>query len=132
MSAYRITPTYNELRIEFDGNFAALDASNLERDIQRMITIMPMGRYNVLMNLCAMTAYDTGARDALVRIQKSFAAYAKRTAYVADRPNIRGMALWVAHLSGDDNAKAVATLDQVKEWWANQVGRIAEVRSASR
>ncbi|MBL9004221.1 MAG: hypothetical protein JNJ46_08245 [Myxococcales bacterium] len=129
-AAYRIKPIYNELRVEFDGSFSDSDAAELERELQRMISVMPVGRYNVLMDMMGMTNYSTSARDVLVRVQKSFAEFAKRTAYVANRPNIRGMALWVAHLSGDQNAKAVASHDQVKAWWGTSSGREAEIRRA--
>lgn len=129
-TAYRIKPIYNELRVEFDGPLGDSDAVELERELQRMISIMPVGRYNVLMDMMAMTNYSTAARDVLVRVQKSFAEFAKRTAYVANRPNIRGMALWVAHLSGDQNAKAVANADQAKDWWSGTSGREAEIRRA--
>lgn len=129
-AAYRIKPVYNELRVEFEGSFGDSDAADLERELQRMISIMPVGRYNVLMDMMGMTNYSTSARDVLVRVQKSFAEFAKRTAYVANRPNIRGMALWVAHLSGDQNAKALATVDQAKGWWAETIGREVDLRRA--
>lgn len=129
-AAYRIKPVYNELRVEFEGPFGDSDAADLERELQRMISIMPVGRYNVLMDMMGMTNYSTSARDVLVRVQKSFAEFAKRTAYVANRPNIRGMALWVAHLSGDQNAKALATVDQAKGWWAETIGREVDLRRA--
>ena len=129
-AAYRIKPVYNELRVEFEGAFVDSDAADLERELQRMISIMPVGRYNVLMDMMGMTNYSTSARDVLVRVQKSFAEFAKRTAYVANRPNIRGMALWVAHLSGDQNAKALATHDQAKGWWAGTFSREADLRRA--
>lgn len=129
-AAYRIKPIYNELRVEFDGSFSDSDAADLERELQRMVSVMPVGRYNVLMDMMGMTNYSISARDVLVRVQKSFAEFAKRTAYVANRPNILGMALWVAHLSGDQNAKALASHDQVKEWWGTSSGREAEIRRA--
>jgi hypothetical protein len=129
-AAYRIKPVYNELRVEFEGSFSDSDAAELERELQRMISVMPVGRYNVLMDMMGMTNYSASARDVLVRVQKSFAEFAKRTAYIANRPNIRGMALWVAHLSGDQNAKALATHDQAKGWWNETLGREAELRRA--
>ena len=63
-----------------------------------MIAVMPVGRYNVLMDMMGMTSYCSplrcpGSSTADLR------QVAKRTAY-ANRPSIRGMALWVAHLSG--------------------------------
>lgn len=131
-SAFRITPSYNELRIEFEGQFETTDAKELEREVQRMVNVMPVGRYDVLMDMVGMTNYSADARDALVRVQRTFAEFARRTAYIANRPNIRGMALWVAHLSGDQNAKAVASRDHVKQWWSATVGREAEARRGLR
>lgn len=129
-SAYSIKPIFNELRVEFAGPFSDGDAVEFEREMQRMVAVMPVGRYNVLMDMTGMTSYSASAREVLVRTQKSFAECAKRTAYVADRPSIRGMALWVAHLSGDQNAKALATHEQAKRWCENAIGREADLRRA--
>jgi len=129
-AAFRIKPVYNELRVEFEGPFQDSDAVDLEREVRRMIAVMPVGRYNVLMDMMGMTSYSFAARDALVRLQQTFAEFAKRTAYVANRPSIRGMALWVAHLSGDQNAKALASHEQATTWCTASVGREVDLRRA--
>ena len=129
---YRITPALSELRVIFEGTLAAPDAQALEKEIDRMVGVMRVRRYNVLMDMTGLIGYTNEARDSLVRIQTVLADVCRRTAYVANRPNIRGMALWIAHLSGDQNVKAVATREQAQHWWSSQVGRVEEQRRALR
>lgn len=59
------------------------------------------------------------ARAELVRLQQAVAARVRRTAWVDDRARFRGVALWVMHLAGDPNAKAVANADQAAKWLAS-------------
>lgn len=84
----------------------------------------------VTVDLRGLTDFHVFARTVLVRIQREISGHAKRTAYIADRPRFRGLALWVAHLAEDGNARAVVSNEQLEEWFASSEERIdgAETR----
>ena len=131
-AAYRITPTSTLLRIELVGALEDADVAELARDLQRMFKVLAPGGFNVLINCLALSRYSSSARDALIDVQSTIAQFARRTAYLADRPVIRGMALWIAHLSGDQNAKVVVTHAQAEQWWNQSDGRISAARKGMR
>lgn len=131
-SPYRITPTPTLLRVDFVGAIDEPDVAALARDLQRMVKVLTPGGFNVLFNCVELPRYTLPARDALVAVQQSVAKVAKRTAYLADRPNIRGMALWVAHLSEDQNVKVVVTQAQAEEWWNATEGRVEQAKRGLR
>ncbi len=56
------------------------------------------------------------ARPELVKLQQLVAAQKKRSAWVDDRSQFRGIALWVMHLANDQAAKATATMEQALKW----------------
>jgi hypothetical protein len=59
------------------------------------------------------------ARKHLVELQRLLGAN-RRTAWIDARPQFRGLALWVMHLSGDLSSKAVATVELAERWLSSR------------
>jgi hypothetical protein len=67
----------------------------------------------------------TEARMRLIELQRGIAKLATRTAFVADRPRFRGVALYVAHHSDDTSARAFHLAAQADAWLRRSEGRIS-------
>ncbi len=65
------------------------------------------------------------AKKELVVVQRELAE-GRRTAWVDERARFRGIALWVMHLAGDSQGKAVSTVEQAQRWLDSSEAR--EVR----
>jgi hypothetical protein len=82
----------------------------------------------VLIDMKEVTGCDVAARTALIGVQATLRKRAARTAYLADQPRFRGLALWVAHLAGDAGAKAVPTQVAADAWLGMTEGRVDDAR----
>jgi hypothetical protein len=60
----------------------------------------------------------------LVAFQREL-SLGRRTAWVDERARFRGIALWIMHLAGDANGKAVSTMTQAEEWLRSNESREA-------
>lgn len=65
------------------------------------------------------------ARRALVDVHRVWSKNAHRIAYLATEPRIRGLSLWIMHMAGDDEAKAVGSEASLKQWLESDKGRQA-------
>lgn len=70
----------------------------------------------VLISLSSLPAYDPRLRALLLAIQGAITAHQGRAVYVADRPRLRGLALWVVHMAEDRQAKIVPNEAAAIEW----------------
>lgn len=126
--------TPSEVRVELFGPLDERGAQGLERDLEMALSKLTPKAFSVVINSMGMTDCAMNARETLVRIQARLAKVAARTAWIDDRPKFRGLALWVMHLAADGNAKALATMEQVREWLVSSVDRVrdAQVRAEAR
>ncbi|MFO0600820.1 MAG: hypothetical protein U0228_36255 [Myxococcaceae bacterium] len=108
------------LRIDCTGT---LDAATV-RSICDDVKAMP-GREGVRRAIVVTTAVadivEAGKKE-LVNLQRELCATC-RTAWVDERARFRGVALWVMHLAGDLNGKAVATMQQAEAWLSSSESR---------
>lgn len=81
----------------------------------------------VLFDLCLVSSLSTDARHALAELQRTLAPKVARTAYLANRPFLRGEALWVVHMADDSNAKPAMNERQAEQWLAGTQGRLEEI-----
>jgi hypothetical protein len=117
------------LLVRLSGDFDEQTALHLE-DTMRAALVGKPGQRNVLFDLCNLTSCSIMARSVLTRIQTELVApWAKRTAYVADRALFRGLALWVLHVSADDNAHAVVDRAAAERWFREDKGRLADAQN---
>ena len=70
----------------------------------------------VLVGLSALSRYDPRLRPFLLALQGQITKEGGRAVYVADRPRLRGVALWVIHMSEDSQAKIVPNMAAALEW----------------
>ncbi|MCA9716571.1 MAG: hypothetical protein H6713_27560 [Myxococcales bacterium] len=85
------------------------------------------GKHGVLWDLRQVRRCDLSARRSMQKLQSEIAERKLRTAYVASRPRIRGVALWVVHTSGDKLARPFANHDQAVDWLDTSRGRMEEI-----
>jgi hypothetical protein len=83
------------------------------------------------MDLQGLTGCDIEGRTGLAAVQELLFRKGARTAYVADQPRFRGLALWIAHLAGDPGAKAVPTEAEALRWLGLSSPRLADARRGS-
>lgn len=123
-------PREDVLRVRLIGDFNQAAAARLERELDaRWKDLFPGGgRGLVLMDLQGLTGCDIEGRAALASVQELFCRRGARTAYVADQPRFRGLALWIAHLAGDAGAKALPTEAAAFGWLGLTTERIADAR----
>jgi hypothetical protein len=108
------------------GHLDGAGAEALSREVRLQLDRRSARGGVILFDLHGVTDSDLAARPVLVELQKFIATRARRTAWMDDRPFMKGMALWIVHFSGDQTAKVVETLEQAKTWFALDVGRVAD------
>lgn len=83
--------------------------------------------WELLVDLTGMSGFTSEARRALADLQQALAARAVRTAFVADRPRLRGLALWLAHTTNDPLARPFHQRTQAEAWLASREGRVQSI-----
>jgi len=115
-SKFDVKLSEDRVRIELYGSIDEPAAKELEAEVLKVVEPLAPRSFEVMISLAGAINCALNARPVMARIQQAFAQRARRTAYVDERPFMRGMALWVMHQVGDANAKAVSTLDQAEQW----------------
>lgn len=83
--------------------------------------------WELLVDLTEVSGFDADARRELQTLQRALAAQEVRTAFVADRPRVRGLALWLAHTSNDPLARPFHLRAQAEAWLASREGRVQSI-----
>ncbi len=81
----------------------------------------------LIIDMHELESCTTEARLGLIVLQQAIAQMGARTAFVADRPRFRGIGLYVAHQSGDPNARAFHFLNQAQAWLRSGEGRVVSL-----
>jgi hypothetical protein len=103
--------------------FALLDAGasqGLLAAVKEALTGAKVTQVLVLTN--SVTDIPEAGKKELVALQRLLCD-GRRTAWVDERARFRGVALWVMHLAGDTNGKAVSTLAQAEAWLKSSEAR---------
>lgn len=93
--------------------------------LPRLHEIGPGGE--LIIDMHELESCTTEARMRLIDLQRDIAGLSTRTAFVADRPRFRGVALYVAHHSDDPSARAFHFVDQADAWLRRSEGRIESI-----
>jgi hypothetical protein len=93
--------------------------------LPRLHEIGPGGE--LIIDMLELESCTTEARMRLIELQRGIAKLATRTAFVADRPRFRGVALYVAHHSDDTSARAFHLAAQAESWLRRSEGRIESI-----
>jgi hypothetical protein len=131
-----MTPTPYEISLAARDRMVVRVRGTLEHDtalsLERALTEQTAGLTGQACVLFDLTAFEEcvlSARSVLVRLQKLISSRVRRTAFVADRPKARGLALWVMHLADDSNAKAVPNMAMAEAWFAQSTGRVEDAQA---
>lgn len=101
------------LRVELQGSLSAAHHDEILEAVTAIIRDAPT---TVVLGLSSLSTYDPGLRAFLLQLQQTIRAHQGRAVYVADRPRLRGLALWVVHMSEDPQAKIVSNMAAALEW----------------
>lgn len=115
MKTFQVAVVDNQLKVEC---FGVLDAPAVTALLAETKTLLN-GRAEVgqvLVITSAVTDCTEPAKKELVALQREFSAKGRRSAWLDERARFRGIALWVMHLAGDAQGKAVSSLDQALRW----------------
>ena len=126
---FRIEEEGGTTRIVLQGEFDVPAAEALAREVEGAFEGKPEDSTAVVVDLTEAAAFSLVARPALVKMHKAIEKAASRTAYLADRALLRGLALWVCHQAGDPNAKPVATRAELDKWLGDTASRVALARN---
>ena len=102
------------LIVRLAGELTAAAAAHVDRDLRASSYLAR--HVDVVVDLRQLERCEPGARAILVDVHRLCADGGRRSAYVADVPLFRGLALWIAHVTGDQHSRAVGTMAQAKAW----------------
>ena len=77
-------------------------------------------------DLRQLTDCSVDARAALLAMHGVLRQRTERRVYVASSPRYRGVALWLLHVTGDDEGKVVATDEQAHAWLLGGAKRLED------
>lgn len=83
----------------------------------------------LIIDMQELDSCTTEGRLRLIELQRGIAQAGARTAFVADRPRFRGIGLFVAHTSGDPNARSFHFLPQAQAWLSTDEKRLVSITS---
>jgi hypothetical protein len=109
-------PFLDRFEIRLTGELDEAAMLQVETELGIRLAHAPMRQLHVIFDLRCVDDYSLQARDVFVRIQKFVASRARRTAYVADRPNLRALALWAVRISKDSSAQVVVSMPDAEAW----------------
>ncbi len=112
------------------GSLTEEELKRIEPDVREAIERHDQ-RHGVLWDLRKVRRIDLGARQTMQRIQSDIASRQLRTAYIASRPRIRGIALWIVHTSGDTLSRPFAKQHQAVDWLDESIGRVEQLNTRS-
>lgn len=81
-----------------------------------------------VVDMGAMTDCRILARGRLADTHLRLKPRLRRSAYLSDRPRLRGVALWIIHVADDANAKAVRDRKLAEAWLEKSVGRLQSAK----
>jgi hypothetical protein len=129
MEAFTFEETPGRLRITLHGGFDEPQAIELERAIKARFSEPVLQDIAVIHDFTQLDGCTILARSVLVRIQELLATRVRRSVFLCDKSLFRGLALWITHISGDDNAKAVTTVEQLEEWLQGRAARVPDLQA---
>lgn len=103
-----------------------------EAEVRAQLSVTKAGGVKVLIDLVGVAGYSLEARDALVALQRFLGGKASQTAFVADSPSSRSLALWIAHMTEGQVIKSFLQRDQANAWLADNTGPTTGVRPVLR
>lgn len=120
------SPEANRLLVRLRGDLQDADVQQLSTDLVPRLREIGAGG-ELIIDMHELESCTTEARMGLTQLQQGIAELGARTAFVAHRPRFRGIGLYVAHHSGDPNARAFHYLAQAQAWLRSSEGRVVSL-----
>ena len=108
------------LTLHLSGDLDETVALHCERDTRADLMLVVRPSLHVLWDLSALSGYSLESRVVVVRLQQFLSTKALRTAYVANTPAARSLALWAARMGGQSAACIAADQCGADAWLRNQ------------
>ncbi|MEM6294340.1 MAG: hypothetical protein AAGA54_23905 [Myxococcota bacterium] len=119
--AFRVTATWRGIWDES----VALDYAAAARD---QLTSGGPGARHLVVYANDLHHCDILARGVLTDLHHELRPRLRRTVFIASSARMRGLCLWIARVSDDENAKVFANDRGVELWLAGEAGRIDDAR----
>lgn len=97
-----------ELLAELEGTLDGPVAAELEAQLLRAVSRCAPRRFAVVFQLSKVSEIDAAARPVLLRLQRQLGPLARRTLYVAARPNLQAIARELVDAAAQPNAGVAA------------------------
>ena len=121
----------DQLAVELSGELSEHTLVSCEAEARVQLSVAKPG-VKVLIDLLEVRGYSLEARDGLVALQTHLGSKAGRTAFVADSPAGRGLALWVSHMHANQVIKSFTRRSDAEAWLAGAAGPTTGVRPVAR
>jgi hypothetical protein len=108
------------LTLQLSGDLDEAVALHCERETRADLTLVVRPSLRVLWDLSALSSYSLESRVVVVRVQQFLSTKALRTAYVANTPAARSLALWAARMGGQSAACIAADQSGAHGWLRDQ------------
>lgn len=124
MGPFSIEPFGDErFRLIVNGEVTKGQISTLKDVIDQWPAALPPP--GLIVDLRETDQIERDARLGLVEVHQALKAKAGRSVYIAHSPLLRGLALWVIHMAGDQRAEVVGSMGQAHAWLESEDGRVA-------
>jgi hypothetical protein len=118
----------DQLEVELAGELSEHTLVSCEAEVRTQLSVIKPGCVRVLIDLTSVQGYSLEARDGLVALQRHLGNKAAQTAYIADSPAGRGLALWITHMTQGQVVKSFARRDDAEAWLGGSAGPTTGVR----
>lgn len=122
----------DQLEIALVGELSERTVVNCDAEVRAQLSASRPAGVGVLVDLTRVSGYSLEARDALVGLQRSLAAKARQTAYLADSAASRSLSLWVRHNTEAHTLQVFNDSADAFSWLAGIAGPTTGVRPVAR
>lgn len=127
--SYRLVDHGSKIEVVMLGTWEEETALAYARALEEVVRDRKKDPPNLVVDLSEIDGCTILARGVLADLQSTVAPNLARSVYVAGRPRIRGLCLWIAHVSDDPDMRVVRDLEQADEWLASKEARYDEVKN---
>lgn len=110
----------HSLTLQLSGDLDEAVALHCERETRADLMLVSRPSLRVLWDLSTLHSYSLESRVVVVRLQQFLSTKALRTAYVANNPSARSLALWAARMGGQPSACIAADHSGADAWLRDQ------------
>jgi hypothetical protein len=122
----------DQLEIALTGELTERTVVSCDAEVRAQLSASKPSGVAVVVDLTKVTGYSLEARDALVGLQRSLAAKARQTAYLADTAGSRSLSLWVRHNADVQTVKIFNDVADAQAWLGGAAGPTTGVRPVAR